>query len=75
MQIVMGMSDIVVQALALVLRYLRQFGLEKVLQIGTSFRTFADHSEMSLSPNALRQLEVVLLHPRIIKHHFGSLRY
>jgi hypothetical protein len=48
-----------VQALALALRYLRQFGLEKVLQLGASFRSFAGHSEMSLSPNALRQLEVL----------------
>lgn len=54
----MAMPDIVVQALALALRYLRQFGLEKVLQLGTSFRSFAGHSEMSLSPNTLRQLEV-----------------
>jgi len=58
MQAVMAMPDIVVQALALALRYLRQFGLEKVLQMGASFRSFAGHSEMSLSPNALRQLEV-----------------
>jgi DNA mismatch repair protein MSH3 len=56
----MAMPDIVVQALALALRYLRQFGLEKVLRLGASFRSFSGHSEMSLSPNALRQLEVTL---------------
>ncbi|KAG0589041.1 hypothetical protein KC19_2G287300 [Ceratodon purpureus] len=59
LEAVMAMPDIVVQALALALRYLRQFGLEKVLQLGASFRSFAGHSEMSLSPNALRQLEIL----------------
>lgn len=58
-QAVMAMPDIVMQSLALALRYLRQFGMEKVLKLGASFRRFAGHSEMSLSPNALRQLEVL----------------
>lgn len=57
----MRMPDIVVQALALALRYLKQFGLEKVLRLGTTFRPFFTQNEMNLSPNAIRQLEVCLL--------------
>lgn len=59
LEAVMAMPDIVMQSLALALRYLRQFGMEKVLKLGASFRRFAGHSEMSLSPNALRQLEIL----------------
>lgn len=56
----MAMPDIVLQALALALQYLRQFGLEDVLRLGASFRPFAGQSEMNLSPNALQQLEVLV---------------
>lgn len=54
----MRMPDIVVQALALALRYLKQFNLERVLRLGAMFRPFSGQKEMNLSPNALRQLEV-----------------
>ncbi|KAG6543098.1 hypothetical protein Mapa_015347 [Marchantia paleacea] len=59
LEAVMGMSDIVVQALCLALRYLKQFGLEKVLRLGTTFRPFFNQNEMNLSPNAIRQLEIL----------------
>eukprot|EP00897_Mesotaenium_endlicherianum_P004644 jgi/Mesen1/4207/ME000219S03329 len=59
LEAVMAMPDLVVQALALALQYLRQFGLQQVLRFGASFRPFAGDNEMSLSPNALRQLEVL----------------
>lgn len=54
------MPDLVVQALALTIRYLKQFGLEKVLCIGASFRPFSSNFEMTLSANALQQLQVLL---------------
>ncbi|BBM97575.1 DNA mismatch repair protein MSH3 [Marchantia polymorpha subsp. ruderalis] len=59
LEVVMRMPDIVVQALALALRYLKQFGLEKVLRLGTTFRPFFTQNEMNLSPNAIRQLEIL----------------
>jgi hypothetical protein len=55
----MRMPDLVVQALALALRYLKQFHLERVLRLGAVFRPFSGRTEMNLSPNALRQLEVL----------------
>ena len=56
----MNMPDLVVQALALTIRYLKQFGLERVLCLGASFRPFSSNFEMTLSANALQQLEVFL---------------
>lgn len=54
----MNMPDLVVQALALTIRYLKQFGLERVLCLGASFRPLSSNFEMTLSANALQQLEV-----------------
>ncbi|KAH9324117.1 hypothetical protein KI387_004295, partial [Taxus chinensis] len=58
-EVIMTMPDLVVQALALALRYLKQFKLERVLCLGASFRPFASKNEMSLSSNTLQQLEVL----------------
>lgn len=55
----MNMPDLVIQALALTIRYLKQFGLERVLGLGASFRPFSSNFEMTLSANALQQLEVL----------------
>ncbi|CAM6092495.1 unnamed protein product [Calypogeia fissa] len=59
LEVIMSMPDIVVQALALALRYLQQFNLERVLRLGAVFRPFSGHEEMNLSPNSLRQLEIL----------------
>ncbi|CAM6048304.1 unnamed protein product [Sphagnum compactum] len=59
LEAVMAMPDIVARALAFTLRYLKQFNLEKVLLSGASFRLFTGQTEMSLSPNTLRQLEIL----------------
>jgi DNA mismatch repair protein MSH3 len=59
LEAVMAMPDIVARALAFTLRYLKQFNLEKVLLSGASFRLFTGQTEMRLSPNTLRQLEVL----------------
>lgn len=54
----MDMPDLAVQALVLTIRHLKQFGFERVLGQGTSFRPFSSNLEMTLSANALQQLEV-----------------
>ncbi|KAK1419429.1 hypothetical protein QVD17_28596 [Tagetes erecta] len=56
---VMGMPDLVVQALALTIGHLKQFGLERILCLVDSFRPFSNNAEMSLSANAMQQLEVL----------------
>ncbi|KAJ7969977.1 DNA mismatch repair protein MSH3 [Quillaja saponaria] len=56
---IMNMPDLAVQALALVIRHLKQFGFERVLCLGGSFRPFSTNMEMTLSANALQQLEVL----------------
>ncbi|PON64695.1 Endonuclease MutS [Parasponia andersonii] len=55
----MNMPDLVVQALALTIRYLKQFGFERVFCQGAFFRPFSSNFEMVLSANALQQLEVL----------------
>lgn len=52
------MPDLVVQALALTISHLKQFGLERTLCLADSFRPFSNNVEMSLSTNAMQQLEV-----------------
>lgn len=52
------MPDMVVQALALTIRHLKQFGFEKILCSGASFRPLTGNMEMTLSANAMQQLEV-----------------
>ncbi|KAJ7547890.1 hypothetical protein O6H91_08G108400 [Diphasiastrum complanatum] len=59
MEAVMAMSELVIQALMLAIRYLKQFHLENVLRFGANFHPFAAHDEMILSPNTIRQLEVL----------------
>ncbi|KAK9291688.1 hypothetical protein L1049_019637 [Liquidambar formosana] len=56
---IMSMPDLVVQALALTIRHLKQFGFERILCLGASFRPFSSNMEMTLSANALQQLEVL----------------
>lgn len=48
------LPPLVLQALAHALDYLKPFGLETVLRMGANFREFSSAHEMSLSPNALR---------------------
>ncbi|XP_043716074.1 DNA mismatch repair protein MSH3 isoform X1 [Telopea speciosissima] len=56
---IISMPELAVQALALTIRHLKQFGLERILCLGASFRPFSTNMEMSLSANALQQLEVL----------------
>ncbi|KAL7003351.1 hypothetical protein U1Q18_004509 [Sarracenia purpurea var. burkii] len=55
---IMAMPDFTVQALALLIRHLKQFGFERILCLGASFRPFSGNMEMTLSANTLQQLEV-----------------
>lgn len=57
---IMALPDLVVQALALTIRYLKEFGLERIICFGSSFRPFSNLVEMTLSANTLHQLEVFL---------------
>lgn len=54
----MNMPNLAVEALALTIRHLKQFGLERIVCLGSSFRPYSTKMEMSLSANALEQLEV-----------------
>ncbi|KAL8239416.1 hypothetical protein R6Q59_015983 [Mikania micrantha] len=56
---IMGMPDLVVQALALTINHLKQFGLERIMCLGDSFRPFSNNVEMILSANAMHQLEIL----------------
>ncbi|KAJ4899490.1 DNA mismatch repair protein MSH3 [Raphanus sativus] len=56
---IMNMPHLTVQALALTLRHLKQFGFERILFEGASFRSLSNTTEMTLSANTLQQLEVV----------------
>ncbi|RWR91908.1 DNA mismatch repair protein MSH3 [Cinnamomum micranthum f. kanehirae] len=56
---IMAMPELAVQALALTIRYLKQFGFERILCLGASFRPFSSNSEMTLSANTLQQLEIL----------------
>ncbi|PIN15683.1 Mismatch repair MSH3 [Handroanthus impetiginosus] len=56
---IMAMPDLAIQALALTTRHLKQFGFERILCLGASFRPFSSITEMTLSANALQQLEVL----------------
>lgn len=55
----MSMPDLAVQALALTIRHLKKFGFERILCMGASFRSLSSNMEMTLSANALQQLEVI----------------
>ncbi|KAK1284628.1 DNA mismatch repair protein MSH3 [Acorus calamus] len=56
---ILAMPELAVQALALTIRHLKQFGLDRILNLGTSFRPFSSNIELTLSANTLRQLEVL----------------
>ncbi|KAI3981024.1 hypothetical protein MKX01_011074 [Papaver californicum] len=56
---VIAMPELAVQALALTIRHLKKFGLQRILLLGASFRPFSSNIEMTLSANALQQLEVL----------------
>ncbi|XP_071732643.1 DNA mismatch repair protein MSH3 [Rutidosis leptorrhynchoides] len=56
---IMGMPDLAVQALALTIDHLKQFGFERILCLGASFQSFSNNVEMTLSANAMQQLEVL----------------
>lgn len=56
---ILGMPALAVQALAVTIRHLKQFGLEGILSLGASFRPFSSNMEMNLSANTLQQLEVL----------------
>ncbi|CAL0315995.1 unnamed protein product [Lupinus luteus] len=56
---IMNMPDLAVQALALTIRHLKEFGFESTLRSGASLRPFSSNMEMTLSANALQQLEVL----------------
>ncbi|KAL3834447.1 hypothetical protein ACJIZ3_009183 [Penstemon smallii] len=56
---IMAMPDLAIQALALTIQHLKQFGFERMLCLGASFRPFTSSMEMTLSANALQQLEVL----------------
>ncbi|XP_015878076.3 DNA mismatch repair protein MSH3 [Ziziphus jujuba] len=56
---IMNMPDLAVQAMALTIRHLKQFGFERIIQLGASFRPFSSKLEMTLSGNALQQLEIL----------------
>ncbi|XP_065869912.1 DNA mismatch repair protein MSH3 isoform X2 [Euphorbia lathyris] len=56
---VLNMPHLAVQALALTIRHLKQFGFERILCLRASFRPFSSNMEMNLSANTLQQLEVL----------------
>ncbi|XVF09858.1 hypothetical protein REPUB_Repub07fG0133200 [Reevesia pubescens] len=56
---VMNMPDLALEALALTIRHLKQFGFERIMCLGTSFRSFSSSMEMNLSANTLQQLEIL----------------
>ena len=68
---IMNMPNLAVQALALTIRHLKQFGLERILHLGASFRPYSSNVEMTLSANALQQLEVSLIFSQRIFSFFN----
>ncbi|KAL3524262.1 hypothetical protein ACH5RR_017096 [Cinchona calisaya] len=56
---IMALPELAIQALGLTIRHLKQFGLERVLCLEASFRPLSTKMEMTLSANALQQLEVL----------------
>lgn len=56
---ILALPQLSQQALAITADYLVQYGQERVLALGGEFRPLSGTGELSLSPNALRQLEVV----------------
>ncbi|OMO95958.1 DNA mismatch repair protein MutS, core [Corchorus capsularis] len=58
-QRVMNIPDLALEALALTIRHLKQFGFEGIICLGASFRSLSSSLEMNLSANTLQQLEIV----------------
>ncbi|KAI4320021.1 hypothetical protein MLD38_033548 [Melastoma candidum] len=58
-EVLMHIPDLAVQALVLIVRHLSQFGFEKILCLGESFKPYSGKKEMILSGNALQQLEIL----------------
>ncbi|KAK4793037.1 hypothetical protein SAY86_023472 [Trapa natans] len=58
-EVIRNMPNLAVEALALTIRHLKQFGFERIICLGASFRPYSTKKEMSLSANALEQLEVL----------------
>uniref|UniRef100_A0A0A0L5V6 DNA mismatch repair protein n=1 Tax=Cucumis sativus TaxID=3659 RepID=A0A0A0L5V6_CUCSA len=56
---IVNMPNLALQALALTIRHLKQFGLERIVSLASSFRPFSCKMEMTLSGNTLTQLEVL----------------
>lgn len=56
---IVNMPNLALQALALTICHLKQFGLERIVSLGSSFRPFSCQMEMTLSGNTLTQLEVI----------------
>ncbi|CAN0902736.1 DNA mismatch repair protein MSH3, partial [Linum grandiflorum] len=56
---IMNIPDLAVQALALTIRHLKQFGFERILCNDASFRPLSSSIEMNLSANTLQQLEIL----------------
>ncbi|KAJ3693010.1 hypothetical protein LUZ60_012105 [Juncus effusus] len=56
---IMELPELVIQALALIIRYLKEFGLERIICFGSSFKPICNNFEMNLSANTLHQLEVL----------------
>ncbi|KFK29055.1 hypothetical protein AALP_AA7G082800 [Arabis alpina] len=56
---IMNMPHLTVQALALTCCHLKQFGFERILYEGASFRSLSSSTEMTLLANTLQQLEVL----------------
>ncbi|CAN1264853.1 DNA mismatch repair protein MSH3 [Linum perenne] len=56
---IMNMPDLAIQGLALTIRHLKQFGFERILCNGASFRPLSCSTKMNLSANTLQQLEIL----------------
>ncbi|KAK9103326.1 hypothetical protein Sjap_020580 [Stephania japonica] len=56
---IMAMPGLTIQALTLIVHHLKQFGFERILRLGASFRPFSSNNEMTLSANTLQQLEIL----------------
>lgn len=61
----MNIPDLAVQALVLIVRHLKQFGFERILCLGESFKPYSGKKEMILSGNTLQQLEVSIFSPSL----------
>ncbi|KAF9600547.1 hypothetical protein IFM89_010033 [Coptis chinensis] len=56
---IMTMPGLAVQALALIMRHLKQFGFERIMCLCSTLCPFYSNIEMTLSANTLQQLEVI----------------